>query len=114
MGGGAFSFNMLLSFVGDGFYSTIIQRLHLRGGQGGSYTDIYDGKLYQRQVAAGFLAEKNNISVIFNTDGVPVFRSSKFAFWPIYLLINELPYKMRYVRCTCATWDRRFFNWTSD
>ena len=32
------------------------------------------------------------ISVIFNTDGIPVFRSSGFSFWP---LINELPYRMR-------------------
>ena len=35
-------------------------------------------------------------SLIFNTDGVPVFRSSSFLFWQLYLLINELPYRMRY------------------
>ena len=37
------------------------------------------------------------MSVLFNTDGVPVFRSSRFAFWPLYLVICELPYKNRCV-----------------
>lgn len=31
-----------------------------------------------------------------NTDGVPVFKSSGYQFWPLYLVINELPYQMRY------------------
>ncbi|XP_065906528.1 uncharacterized protein [Dysidea avara] len=53
------------------------------------------GKLYQNQVASGILDNKNNISLIMNTDDIPVFRSSKYSFWPIYLLINELPFRMR-------------------
>lgn len=28
-------------------------------------------------------------------DGIPVFKSSKFAIWPLYFVINELPYKER-------------------
>ena len=66
---------------------------------------MYDGKLYQQEVASGFLANRNNISLIFNTDGVPVFRSSSFSFWPLYLLINELPYKMRYMSCYHAVFS---------
>jgi len=53
----------------------------------------------KEQMARGFLSNQSNISFILNTDGVPVFRSS-FSFWPIYLIINELPYKMRYA-CLC-------------
>lgn len=32
---------------------------------------------------------------MWNTDGIPVFKSSKFAIWPLYFVINELPYKER-------------------
>jgi hypothetical protein len=59
------------------------------------YTDICDGEVYQSLVRNGFLADNRNVSFIFNTDGIPIFKSSKFSFWPLYLLINELPYKMR-------------------
>ena len=84
-GGGAFSFNMLLSFVGDGFCSTILQRLRLRGGQGGSYTDIYDGNLYQQQVAAGFLAEKKTSQLysILMEFRVPVIKICILANLPV-------------------------------
>ena len=66
-----------------------------RRGKNGLYSDIYDGEVYQHQMSTGFLADDRNISFTFNTDGVPVFKSSGFSFWPLYLLINELPYRMR-------------------
>lgn len=59
--------------------------------------DIYDGILYQELLMSGFLANKHNVSLLCNTDGVPVFRSSAFAFWPLYLVICELLFKMRYM-----------------
>ena len=62
----------------------------------GVYTDICDGSVYQQLILNKHTDSPSNISVIFNTDGFPVFRSSGFAFWPLYLLINELPYQMRY------------------
>ena len=61
----------------------------------GVYTDIYDGSVYQQLVSNQYTDSPSNISVIFNTDGFPVFRSSGFAFWPLYLMISELPYGMR-------------------
>lgn len=45
-------------------------------------------------------SEKNNphnISVTANTDGVALIKSSKISIWPIYMVINELPPKERYV-----------------
>ena len=30
-----------------------------------------------------------------NIDGLPLFKSSKFSLWPMYFVINELPYKLR-------------------
>ena len=62
-----------------------------------SLTDICDGSVYRELVLKGVFSSKHHLSVILNTDGIPVFRSSSFSFWPIHLLINELPYKMRYI-----------------
>ena len=33
------------------------------------------------------------MSLLWNTDGVPVFKSSKFSIWPLYFIINELPFE---------------------
>lgn len=62
-----------------------------------NYEDIYDGLLYKElSKQGGILENPNNISFTWYTDGVPVFKSSKFSFWPVYLVINELPYKERF------------------
>ena len=60
-----------------------------------AYCDIKDGFVYQQLVSNGFLSKSNNISFQLNTDGVPVFKSSGCSFWPIHLLINELPPSIR-------------------
>ncbi|CAG7721860.1 unnamed protein product, partial [Allacma fusca] len=36
-----------------------------------------------------------NLSATLNTDGVPVFKSSKYSLWPVLMTLNELPYKLR-------------------
>lgn len=46
----------------------------------------------------GFLSNHHNISFTFNTDGASIFKSSKVSVWPIFLVINELPYKLRMKR----------------
>ena len=58
--------------------------------------DIYDGSEYQKH--SGFLSSKFNVSLLLNTDGVQVFSSSKKEVWPIWLVINELPPTLRYVK----------------
>ena len=67
----------------------------MRFGNGNNRSDIYDGDVYQALVHDGFLSNKCNISLLFNTDGIPVFRSSTFSFWPLHFIVNELPFKMR-------------------
>ncbi|XP_033126933.1 uncharacterized protein LOC117124703 isoform X2 [Anneissia japonica] len=58
--------------------------------------DIYDGEIYQRLCEPGQpLHNVNNFSYSFNSDGVPIFKSSKYSLWPIYIMINELPPKLR-------------------
>ena len=44
------------------------------------------------------LREYKNLSLMWNVDGVPLFKSSKYTLWPMYLLINELPYKQRVLK----------------
>lgn len=64
-----------------------------------SIEDVYDGELYQEHFRNnGFLSNPNSISLLGNTDGVSLIRSTKMGVWPIYLVINELPPKERFSR----------------
>ena len=63
-----------------------------------NFEDIYDGKVYRNlSENGGPLSNRYpyNLSFTLNTDGIPVFSSSKMSLWPIYLMINELPYYKR-------------------
>ena len=57
--------------------------------------DVYGGVVYRQLIESGFLSSSSNISLLCNTDGIPVFRSSSFSIWPLLLLVNELPFSMR-------------------
>ena len=59
-----------------------------------SITDIYDGFLYKR-LCVSTSDTHSHISLTFNCDGVPVFKSSKFSIWPILCVVNELPPDIR-------------------
>ena len=62
--------------------------------------DVYDGIGY-KQHASTFLSQDHpaNLSLVCNTDGVRIFKSSKYAIWPVWLAINELPPSQRYCIC---------------
>ncbi|XP_071478459.1 uncharacterized protein [Diadema antillarum] len=64
-------------------------------GAGDDITDITDGRMYKELKRAGILSERENFSLLWNTDGVPVFKSSQCSIWPVLTMINELPYDMR-------------------
>ena len=58
---------------------------------------MYDSKLYKALSApSGFLSSPSNISLLGNTDGVALIRSSSYGVWPVFLVINELPPLQRY------------------
>nr|XP_054769803.1 uncharacterized protein LOC129277674 [Lytechinus pictus] len=58
--------------------------------------DIYDGEFYRNMMKDGEpLSDNNNFSYTFNSDGFPCFKSSKYSLWPIYIMINELPPRLR-------------------
>ncbi len=57
--------------------------------------DIYDGAAYRKH--STFLNNPANISFTLNTDGVSLYRSSSISIWPVWLVVNELPPRKRYV-----------------
>ena len=58
---------------------------------------MYDGALYKKH--SSFVSSPGNITMVVNTDGVQIFRSSKFFVWPLWLIVNELPPTERCVTC---------------
>ena len=61
-----------------------------------NFEDITDGVLYNKLVNSLPKNDKLNFATCtFNTDGSPVFKSSKCSIWPIQLIINELPFSVR-------------------
>lgn len=60
--------------------------------------DVYDGQLYKEIINTS--NEDSNfsltITLCFNTDGAPIFHSSKKSFWPLQCFINELPPEIRF------------------
>lgn len=75
--------------------------------------DIMDGKEYQKLGKCFSICHNNvffiniifftlhaglngyNLSCSLNTDGVKLFKSSKYSVWPIFISINEMDYKLR-------------------
>lgn len=52
-------------------------------------TDIQSGREYQKLIQSGDMG-KDDISLIWNCDGISVFRSSKCQLWPVQCQIIEL------------------------
>jgi len=84
-----------LYISGKGFFNSIRSTFDQWEPSKNGYIDIYDGELYKAVVGSGLLSQIENISLMINTDGIPIFKSSNVAAWPVYLMINELPYRSR-------------------
>lgn len=83
-------------FKRKGFAENILSRLS-RKKQSNTIEDIYDGQLYKELINSGYFSKnKYNFTLMWNSDGVPVFKSSKTSMWPFYFVINELPFKLRF------------------
>lgn len=80
------------------FYDDIQHRFRRKKKAKDNIEDVYDGNLYKELCAKGILNSGDNISFLMNTDGVPVFKSSKVSIWPLYFVINELDYHKRIAR----------------
>ncbi|XP_029665751.1 uncharacterized protein LOC115237071 [Formica exsecta] len=57
--------------------------------------DVYDGELYKNLYNN---QQENTILLTFNfnSDGAPISKSSKSGIWPIQIIINELPPRVRF------------------
>ena len=90
--------NQLKSFFKrKDFYENLQYRFKHKKKQKGNLEDIYDREIYLKDFKDnGFLSNKDNISFLWNTDGVPLFKSSKISIWSIFLVINELPPSLHY------------------
>jgi len=62
--------------------------LHRSSSVDNSISDIQDGTLYK----GCNIDSSTDISLVWNTDGVPLFKCSMKSFWPVRCIINELPY----------------------
>ena len=81
------------------FYSNLLHRFTRVKLNQDCFEDIYDGLLYRKLMSPnGILNSRNNISLTWNIDGLPVFSSSKFSLWPCYFIVNELPYQLRLLK----------------
>lgn len=58
--------------------------------------DVYDGKMYRQFRNSLHEKDKHNfVTGALNTDGAPLYKSSSYSIWPIFLKINELPRQSR-------------------
>ncbi|KAK3918396.1 hypothetical protein KUF71_000968 [Frankliniella fusca] len=73
-------------------------------------SDIFDGSVYKHHSREGeILSDVNNISITFNTDGSPVFKSGKNTMYPIQFRVNEFPPEIRSERWNCMVAGIWFF-----
>ena len=72
-----------------------LQERFMRSRRQGCIEDVYDGVGYRKN--AQFLSHPAHISLLLNTDGVALYRSSKVSIWPVWAVINELPSSIRYM-----------------
>ncbi|PIK52346.1 hypothetical protein BSL78_10775 [Apostichopus japonicus] len=86
-------------FAKIGFYNDLQHRFQRKKQKTDNVEDIYDGYQYKKLFKPGqFLYGQNNISLMWYTDGCPLFKSSKVSLWPLFFAINELPYKKRFLK----------------
>lgn len=79
-----------------GFAESLQHREHRRKRNADNYEDIFDGAVYRELSGDGnILSDPTNISLTWNTDGVSIFKSSRYQIWPFYLVINELAFNQR-------------------
>lgn len=84
-------------------YSYVMrERCHEKG----HFKDVYDGKCYRRFVNnLPESTKRQYATATFNTDGAPVFESSAYSIWPIYLMLNKLRAEHRFNHLiVCGLW----------
>lgn len=74
----------------DGIWTKIQQYKKLPSSS--NIRDIVNGTEYKKfKQNGGFLTNEGHLTFLFNTDGIPLYKSSKVNIWPVFLAINEFP-----------------------
>ncbi|XP_043481109.1 uncharacterized protein LOC122510490 [Leptopilina heterotoma] len=86
----------------DYYYNVMNRRRY----ENNVFKDIYDGQMYRAFVNSLDDNDRHQyLTTTFNTDGAPLFESSAYSIWPLFLQINELPYQVRTNELIlCALW----------
>ena len=89
---------LFVSFqAGPKFYQSIVERKR-KVCQLQALSDLSNGRVCKALASKdGLLANERSLSFTLNTDGVVVFKSTKYSIWPVLLMINELPFSERYI-----------------
>ncbi|XP_033646571.1 uncharacterized protein LOC117305804 [Asterias rubens] len=77
----------------------------------GNIRDISDGLSYQKLKANGAFNDRHSISLMWNSDGVPLFKSSNYSLNPIQCIINEVPPKERSKNTKAWRKEEKEFDW---
>jgi len=70
-------------FMRPGFYDELQHRFRRNKKTEENIEDVYDGRVYQEQVQNGFLNNPNNLSFMWYSDGISIFKSANFTIWPM-------------------------------
>ena len=74
------------------FNYVVYRRVHEKD----SISDIYDGEKYREFVNSLNESDRHSYAAtVFNTDGAPLFKSSSYSIWHIFLMVNEVEYHVR-------------------
>ena len=84
---------------------TKIQQYKNTPNHSSSIRDIVDGTVYKKFTEPeGFLTSEDNLTLLFNTDGIPLYKSSKVNIWPVFLAVNELSPEERFAKKNMILW----------
>lgn len=79
-----------------GFYDLLSMRFQRDKQSPNNFEDIYNGDIYKSLSSPNqFSSYHNNFSFTWNTDGIDLYKSSKFSIWHFYLTTIELPFSQR-------------------
>lgn len=80
-------------FGRDGFYNKLC---FSNQSHSGAYQDVFDGSVYQSMADKGLIGNDGHLSGQLYTDGAALYVSANVSVWPVFVTINELPYKERF------------------
>ena len=86
------------SFFKPGFFEKLNYATARQKENGSNYEELYDGSIYKSLPADFVNNNDTKITLTWNTDGVPLYKSSKVSIWSFFLIINELPPKLRVLK----------------